>query len=288
MIKEVLPIKILITGASGQIGRECVQVLKKGHEVFGYDKTELDITNTHQVSQIIESIEPDLIINCAGYTDLDECEKHPYYALQINLSGLQNLVVECVKRDIVIVQFSTDQVFDGEKTRFYKENDLPNPINIYGKTKYFGEQLIKNFCKKYFIIRTSRVFSIYDDNFFSIVFEKIQKKQPVTIIDDQIGSPTYVKDLIHGLKLLLSTKHYGIYHITNRGYCSWLDFGNQIVKNLELSIQLETISSDKAKQLARRPQKVILSNEKIGRLVKWRIPTWEDALERCMKFRQNR
>jgi len=182
------------------------------------------------------------------------------------------------------MQISTDQVFDGTKKTPYIESDQPNPINVYGKSKWLAEQLIKNFCNRYYIIRTSRIFSPYGENFVTTFFNKVKNNQPLRIIDGEISSPTYSKDLALSIYYILNTRKYGTYHITNSGYCNWLEFAKAIVKNMdENNIKLINVSPEKANRFAPRPEFSVLNNEKVARVLKNHLPPWEEALAECMK-----
>ncbi|MBU0549327.1 MAG: dTDP-4-dehydrorhamnose reductase, partial [Candidatus Omnitrophica bacterium] len=228
--------KVLVTGSKGMLGSILTEVLSAEFEVKGIDIEDSDIIDTEKTTKIIKNYNPGIIIHTAGFTDVDECELNQKKAFSINSLGTKNVAGAANEVGATLFYISTDYVFDGKKSIPYTESDIPNPVNIYGKSKLEGEEIIRNNLTKYFILRTSWLFGPRGKNFVSTILQKAKENDRLQVVDDQVGSPTYTLDLADAIRFLLSTLnsqllsgYYGIYHITNAGSCSWYEFAKEII-----------------------------------------------------------
>lgn len=267
--------KILVTGGNGMLGTDLVSILKNsGHQVLAPTKQELDITDRDVVLQQVPQL--DLIINCAAYAmvDLAETEKEQCY--NINVVGVRNLVELCKFRGIALVQISTDYVFDGKKSA-YNEYDSKNPLNYYGKTKAEAENIVLNELERAHIIRTEWMFGKNGKNFVDTIRSLALQRKELRVINDQIGSPTYTKDLCQGILEILN-KNYDIYHITNSGACSWYALAQMTAQLCELDCMINPCTTAEYPLPAKRPRFSVLNNNKT-RILR----TWQEALTDYLK-----
>ena len=259
------------------LGSDIVDELK-GFELFPFDKNELDITNNKSVLNKITEIKPNFVINCAAYTDVDGSETNKETALQVNAYGAKNVAEACNKINAIMMHFSSDYVFDGTSENGYKEDAEKNPISHYGYSKSLGEDLIIKSTKKYFIIRSSWLFGKNGKNFVEAILKKSNENE-IKVVNDQLGSPTYTKDLAKATKeFLMQDYTYGIYHITNSGYCSWFEFAEEILKLVNSKAKVIPITSEELGRPAKRPKCSILLNTKF----KNKLPFWNIALRRYL------
>ncbi|GKX30823.1 NAD(P)-dependent oxidoreductase [Vallitalea longa] len=270
-------IRILITGANGQLGND-IQLLSSHHSIIALGKDELDITDMNNIQDIILRIKPDMIINCAAYTNVDNCEDNPRLAYDINTYGCYNLALTAIKYDICIVHISTDYVFDGSSDKPYIEKNTPNPINIYGKTKLLGEIIIKTMCTRYFIIRTSWMYGQNGTNFVKTILNLANKNDILKVVDDQIGTPTYTIDLINAIHKLILTHAYGTYHISNGGQCSWYNFACKIMELTKCNNKVIPIKTKQLDRAADRPKYSVLQNKMLEDNFGYHIRDWQEAL----------
>ncbi|WPK12467.1 dTDP-4-dehydrorhamnose reductase [Lysinibacillus louembei] len=253
--------KIMVTGANGQLGQELVkQLTVSEHELFAYTKTELDITNMDQVNAICEEIQPHIIINAAAYTNVDGAETNEELAFQVNATGQRNLAVAAEKVGAKICYISTDYVFNGQATTPYSEYMNVDPLGVYGQSKYAGEFLTQTLNTKYFIVRTAWVYGEYGPNFVKTMLKLAEEKSELGVVHDQVGSPTYTVDLAQFLIELVQTKKYGIYHCTNSGTCSWYEFAQEIFKLANKDIKVNPLTSDQFPRPAKRPAYSVLGD----------------------------
>lgn len=264
--------KILITGSKGMLGSDIVKEFND-FELFPFDKNELDITKKDELLKNLKKIKPDILINCAAYTDVDASETNKKEALSINATAVKNIAESCKSLSIQLIHFSTDYVFDGNSKEGYNEDSAKNPISYYGYTKSLGEDYIQQELKNYFIVRTSWLFGKNGRNFVDAIIKKSKEKE-IRVVDDQIGSPTYTKDLAAAVKILVENYDYGIYHITNKGICTWFDFAREILKQTNSKAKVIPISSKELNRPAKRPECSILINTKF----KNKLPFWDIAL----------
>ncbi|MEQ8153259.1 MAG: dTDP-4-dehydrorhamnose reductase, partial [Smithellaceae bacterium] len=216
--------KILLLGHKGMLGSDLLLRLRRKHEVIGLDKEEIDITSLPACEEAVQENEPDIVINAAAYTNVDGCENAQRECLGVNAEAVMNIAVACRKKNIRIVQFSTDYVFDGSSSEPYKEDDPCNPLNVYGTSKLAGENYLRQLSDNYILIRTAWLYGKNGKNFVRTILEKAATTDKLEVVDDQIGSPTYARDLAVAVDLLLERNIKGIFHITNRGSCSWFQF----------------------------------------------------------------
>jgi dTDP-4-dehydrorhamnose reductase len=275
--------RIVVTGASGQLGHDLVDNLRHDNEVFPFD-LDLDITDAGAVDEKIVEIKPDAVINAAAYTDVDGCELHPDLALKVNADGAENLSLACRKTGAIMVHVSTDFVFDGNKKQPYTEDDKPNPINMYGRSKLVGEEHVRSLLSSYYIVRTAWLFGMHGANFVKSIIRSADEKGELAVVTDQAGSPTYSRDLAEKIAELMKSGFFGLYHITNAGICSWFEFAEAILaKSGRGHVKIRPITSGELDRPAIRPAYSVLKN---GQLEKRGIPLlrpYEEALEAYFK-----
>lgn len=261
--------KILVTGASGQLGKTIkdLYVKNKANLEFTFvSKEELDITNKAELNSIFQTNQFDFCINSAAYTDVEQAEKTPKIAYKVNAEAVKNLAESCKKTNTTLIQISTDYVFDGEKNEPYIVTDLTNPINEYGKSKLLGEQHIQNILEKYFIIRTSWLYSkTYGKNFYKAIVAKAQTEEELAITTEQIGCPTNTVSLSAFISKIIETNNtnYGIYHFCDGKAMTWYDFAKQILIENNLLKNIKLVKSDKYFTFAKRPNNSVLINTKL-------------------------
>lgn len=255
---------ILVTGAGGQLGLT-LKELAIGHPdirfVFKTSK-ELDITINEEVKSIFAEEKFDYCINCAAYTDVEQAEQNPIKAFEVNAEGVKNLAESCLIEDVVLIHISTDYVFDGEKSSPYLPNDIPNPINEYGKSKLEGEKHIQRILKRFYIVRTSWLYSKkYGQNFYKTIIEKASKGEILRITDQEIGCPTNTASLSRFLieKLIAKDPTFGIYHHTNGVAMSWFDFAKIVLMENALERETKIVADSNYRTFAKRPRNSVLS-----------------------------
>ena len=276
--------KIIITGAQGQLGQELVKQLDKKYEydVIKTDRDTLDITNIENVNTFILERNPDVVINCAAHTAVDLCETDIKNAYKINAIGPRNLAIVCEKIGAKLVQVSTDYVFDGNGTRPYREDDITCPNSVYGTSKLMGENFVREFCSKYFIVRTAWLYG-EGNNFVRTMLRLSETNSELNVVNDQIGSPTSTVDLAKAIIDLIHTEHYGIYHGTCEGQCSWYDFAKKIFEIKNIDIKVNPVTSDEFKRPAPRPKYSVLDNFMLKLVELNSFRKWEDSLEEYLK-----
>ncbi|NEW07095.1 dTDP-4-dehydrorhamnose reductase [Paenibacillus sp. SYP-B3998] len=246
--------RILVTGAYGQLGQDVVKLLAAKHEVHGLGREQLDITNENQCFEVLSTLKPDVIIHSAAYTAVDLAETEEDLAYKINAFGTRNLAVAAEKIGAKLCYISTDYVFDGTAVTPYREYDNTNPQSVYGKSKRAGEQLVQTLSSNYFIVRTSWVYGLHGANFVKTMLKLAQDRDTIKVVSDQIGSPTYTVDIALFLEQLIQTERYGIYHASNAGVCSWFDFARAIFEESGTTIKLEPCSTEEFPLPAPRPR----------------------------------
>lgn len=284
-IKQIMdkePLSILITGAKGQLGTQLSRQLgehRDAYKVIAADHDVLDITDFNQVKVVLEKYRPQLVINCAAYTQVDQCEKNLEKAYEVNQLGAKNLAIMCNQLGSKFIHISTDYVFDGESSmnRAWNENDEVAPINIYGKSKLKGEEEVCSLCKKYFIIRTAWLYG-EGNNFVRTMLKLAQINSELNVVGDQYGSPTYTKDLAKVIIALMQTEHYGTYHATCEGACSWYDFACEIFKLKEIDVKVNKVTSEAFVRPAKRPKYSVLENANLKKLGMDTFRPWQEAL----------
>ena len=246
------------------LGTDMMEALKSHHEVIGADIDTLDITNLEAVLIYMEQTKPQLIINCAGYTDVDGCETNADLAYQVNALGPKNLALGCEKHNAALVHFSTDYVFDGTKETPYLEDDQPNPLNVYGESKLKGERYIQSLMTRFYIVRTQWLFGKNGKNFIDTMLSLGRKQKEITVVSDQFGCPTYAKDLSEAVGKLIETPEYGTYHLTNTGVTSWYELAGEVFRQAKISgISVKPCSSEDYPTPAKRPAYAVLENHRL-------------------------
>lgn len=284
--------KIVITGAKGMLGTELCRVLSANNEILGIGCTPAvlspssiqvlaaDITQPDVITQAICDFHPDIVIHAAAYTDVDGCELNPDKAYLVNGIGTKNVAIACKKCGAKLVYISTDYVFDGEKTSPYNEDDVPNPINVYGQSKLEGEKYVVSLLDRWFIVRTAWLFGKHGKNFVTTISQLAQREDELKVVNDQVGCPTYCVDLAKEISRLIATEEYGIYHITNKGYCSRYEFACDIVKLAGYFVKVIPITSRDLGRPASRPHNSVLAHHRLQHTIGDNIPAWQDALKR--------
>lgn len=269
---------ILITGSKGQLGMELRKLLdEKGMNYTATDSGEMDITNKTAVDAFFQKVNPTLVFHCAAYTAVDKAEDEGKDLNEkVNAIGTKTIAEAAEAHGAVMVYISTDYVFDGNNSKEYTEIDQANPQNEYGRMKYEGEQWVQNICSKYYIIRTSWVFGEFGNNFVYTML-RLAKTHPVlTVVDDQIGRPTWTRTLAAFMLHLLDTDAvFGLYHLSNDGSCSWYEFACEILKDYD--VEVKPVSSAEYPQKAYRPKHSIMDLSK-AKATGFQIPTWKEAL----------
>ena len=271
---------ILVTGSTGQLGSDVVkELLKRGYSTLSPNRSELNLCSEDNIRNYILNSNCEAIVHCAAYTQVDIAEDEKDLCIKINATATKH-IVKCAKiLDIPMIYISTDYVFDGTKDGEYTENDETNPINIYGESKLAGEKYVQEILDKYYIVRTSWVFNINGKNFIETMLRLSKANNQLSIVNDQIGSPTYTKDLSRLLVDMLETSKYGLYHATNEGYCSWYEFADTIFKLANINIDIKAINSNEYASRAKRPLNSKLSKDKLIEYGFKPLPHWEDALK---------
>lgn len=274
-------IKIFVTGGNGQLAKSVAQVFPKENLILA-SKNDLDITSKTKVLKEMSKIKPDFVFHFASMTRGDECAKNPKLAYKVNVTGTKNIVDACKKYSATLLFVSTNEVYDGKKKVPYKELDKPNPITVIGQTKLEAEEIIKKNLKKYFIVRTSWLYSKWSSNFLHIILDKARKENELKLVKDEISSPTYSLDLAYALKKLVSTKKYGIYNISNLGKASRLQFAKKALEIYKIKkIKIIPIKLDDYKRYSKPPKYSALNNSK-SKKIGIDMTKWDNALKRFL------
>jgi len=272
-------LKVLVIGSNGQLGRDVVLLFKNHYEVIGLGREELDITQLEQCKHQISKICPDVIIHCAAFTAVDLAESDEDQAYRVNANGTRNLAVASEIVGAKLCYISTDYVFDGTATTPYKEYDNTNPTGVYGKSKRAGEILVQSLCSRYFIVRTSWVYGLHGSNFVKTMLNLANERDQLSVVNDQIGSPTFTEDLAAFLLELINTENYGIYHASNSGDCSWYDFARAIFEIKSVPIEVKPCSTEEFPRPAPRPKYSVLDHQSIRNNGFSDLRNWKEALE---------
>ncbi|MGN4425757.1 dTDP-4-dehydrorhamnose reductase [Bacillus cereus group sp. MYBK30-1] len=254
--------RIIITGANGQLGKQLQEELNsEEYDMYLFDKKSLDVTNISQIEQVVQEIRPHTIIHCAAYTKVDAAEKEQNLAYLINAIGARNVAVASQLVGAKLVYISTDYVFPGNRPNGYHEFHNPAPINIYGYSKLAGEQFVKELHNKYFIVRTSWLYEKYGNNFVKTMLRLGKEKENISVVADQVGSPTYVVDLITVINKLIHTSLYGTYHVSNLGSCSWFEFAQKIFSHTKMRVNVLPVSTEEFGSAAARQKYSIFQHK---------------------------
>lgn len=282
--------RYLVTGVKGQLGYDIVRELKKRGltDIIALDKDDMDITDKEQVNSVIKEYNPDVIYHCAAWTAVDKAESMEDIVRKVNVDGVRNITEASIEVDAKLFYISTDYVFDGTKDGLYTELDEANPKSVYGLTKYLGElEAMKN--PKHFITRISWVFGINGNNFIKTMLKLSENYEMLTVVDDQIGSPTYTVDLAKVLVDMADTDKYGTYHVNNDGYCSWAEFAKYIMESNNKKTVIKPVTTEEYYEgkdmslIAYRPKNSKLSKQKLVDNGFNMLPDWHDAVDRYNK-----
>ena len=310
--------KVLVTGSSGMLGVDLCEELAEDHEVYGIDNrsraglnlpynsapvaqryVKCDITDRRSVLNVLSKMRPDVVIHTAAWTDVDGCELDEEKAYEINSEGTENMALACEENGSVLLYLSTDFVFDGKKKTPYKETDKARPISVYGDSKFVGEETIQRIWPKHFILRTSWLYGRNGKNFVDTIIGKAAREKELKVVEDQVGSPTYSKDLAKAIHILLSKimhrgslptgrgAGYGIYHVTNAGSVSWYEYAKAILRLAGSKTPVIPISSQELARPAKRPAMSVLDNSKFTGFTGYKMRPWSAALKDYIKKEEN-
>lgn len=271
--------KVLVTGANGMLGQDLCPILENnGYSVVRTDVDTMDITNLENVATVLDRENPDIVVHCAAYTNVDKAEEDLETARLINSTGTENLAKVCGVNNITLVYISTDYVFNGMKNEPYLPTDKADPVNNYGLTKWEGEEAVRKYCEKYFITRTSWLYGIHGKNFVETMIS-LSDKPELKVVDDQIGCPTWTVELSNGIVKLLAVDNFGTYHVCGSGVTTWYGFAKEIFAKAGLEVNLKPCATDEFPRPAKRPHYSVMQNDGICR-------DWKAALSDYMELRK--
>jgi dTDP-4-dehydrorhamnose reductase len=277
---------VLVTGANGQLGSDVVlKLLENNIDCVGIDREELDLTNFIKVNEYFKNNKYDVIVHCAAYTAVDLAESEKNICYDVNVNATRHLAQIAANNEIKLVYISTDYVFDGRGIAPFEVNDLADPVNYYGLTKYLGEELVRTLVKKHYIVRVSWIFGQNGHNFIKTMLKLFETKDEISVVDDQIGSPTSTKEIAANLCLLIKSEDFGVQHFVNEGYCSWFDLALEIKKHTESTTKINAISSNDYPTVAMRPKNSRLSKEQ--RKQCYQFQKWQQAVADYIKLLTN-
>jgi dTDP-4-dehydrorhamnose reductase len=279
--------RILVIGAKGMLGRDLVKILHStfhtyqhsNWEILEWDIDEIDIQEEKKTVTKIEHFSPEIVINVAGYTDVDGCESNEEKAFAVNAEGTKHVALGALRCRAKVVYLSTDYIFDGEKKEPYLEDDPPNPLNVYGRSKWKGEQYVQELLKDALIVRTQWLYGIYGNNFVTSILRQARDKKVLSIVNDQIGSPTYTVDLSEAISVLLQCDACGVFHVANSDLCTWYTFGQAILRLSGIErVKVIPISSKELGRPAIRPAFSVLNCQKLKQVTGMTLRPWPGAL----------
>ncbi|TYZ23917.1 dTDP-4-dehydrorhamnose reductase [Selenomonas ruminis] len=276
--------KVLVTGVTGQLGYDCVRELeKRGIEVRGVSSRDFSLTDPVGMQNYMEAYRPDAVIHCAAYTAVDKAEDEPEICEAINAEGTRQLAMICRDLDCKMLYISTDYVFPGVGEAYYEPDDIKDPCNAYGRSKLHGEEAVLELLEKYFIVRISWVFGINGKNFIRTMLKLAETHKELTVVNDQIGSPTYTRDLAVLLADMVQSDKYGMYHATNEGVCSWAELAAETFRQAGKDVKVTPVPSSAYPTKAVRPKNSRLSKDCLEKAGFKRLPKWQDAVKRYLK-----
>ena len=276
--------KVLVTGANGQLGYDVVKELQKQNiECYGASRQDFDIVDFEATENFIKNYMPDAVIHCAAYTAVDKAEDEQGLCYLVNASATENIAKICKKINAKMLYISTDYVFDGTKDGFYEVDDEPNPINVYGKTKLLGEEAVQKILDKYFVVRISWVFGEHGNNFVKTMLRLGKEHKEINVVADQYGSPTYTADLAPLLVKMIQTEKYGIYYATNEGVCTWAEFTEEIFKIAGMDVKVNYITTAEYPTRAKRPMNSRLSKKSLINNNFKTLDNWQSAVKNYLQ-----
>jgi len=277
--------KVIILGGTGLLGADIIKACKKDYEITGLSSSDVDITDPDRVYNYIKTKKPEVVINSAAITDVDKCELEPDRAYSVNTMGPKNIAIACRDFKIKFIHISTDYVFNGKKGQPYTEFDEPDPVNIYGKTKLAGEQMIKEITNDFIILRTAWIFGEQRNHFVDYVVSCIKKGEEIIAVKDMVSSPTYSVDLAGMIKKLIPMKQAGLYHAANKGYCSRVQMVEEIMKIMKKQTKVKVVKQSQWERPAKRPVFSALRNYHLSLMDKDDMAGWRDSLKRYIKYK---
>ena len=252
--------KVLIIGSEGMLGHDLVDTLSAENEISTTTIDTLDITDINKTIKTVKEINPDVVVHAAAFTNVDGSESNPDLAYKVNVLGTRNVAVACSEADSALVYICTDYVFDGTKGSPYYEYDQTNPLSVYGKTKHLGEVYIRDILNKFYIVRTAWLYGFHGPNFVTTMLNLAKTNDSISVVNDQIGSPTYTVDLANAIASLIKKPAYGIYHVTNSEHCSWYEYAQEIFDIAGIDIELKPVTTEEFSSPAPRPKYSVLEN----------------------------
>ncbi|MCX5800354.1 MAG: dTDP-4-dehydrorhamnose reductase [Candidatus Eisenbacteria bacterium] len=281
--------KILVTGARGMLGTDLCEILSAEHEVTGVDIEDVDISLASETGTLVKKISPQVVIHCAAYTDVDGSESKQEEVFRVNAEGTRNVAAACRETGSALVYLSTDYVFDGESPKPYRETDAPRPLNVYGSSKLEGERFVQRLVSQHVIVRTSWLFGLHGRNFVDTIIRLGQDEKTIEVVNDQVGCPTFTRDLCLALSAIVGSSDYGIYHVCNAGSCSWYDFAKRILELWGRS-GARVVPSDSArvKRAATRPSFSVLDTSLFQKTFGFSLRDWKNALAEYVEFKKKR
>jgi len=272
-------LKILVTGATGQLGHDvCHVLLMRGIEHIGVGSADFDITSKESTRAFIENYQPDAVVHCAAYTKVDRAEDEEELCMRVNAEGTRNIALACRTCGAKMIYISTDYVFPGTGNTPWETDDPTGPLNVYGRSKLAGEEVVRELLEKYFIVRTSWVIGAHGNNFVKTMLRLAETHDRLRVVVDQIGSPTFTADLAPLLCDMLETKKYGIYHATNEGFCSWAALAEAVFRIAGKDVTVHPVSTEEYAAKAQRPKNSRLSKVSLDENGFKRLPDWKDSL----------
>ena len=274
---------VIVTGSCGQLGIDvCAALRANGHSVIELDLPRTDITDAGQVLSLFEQNRPDAVIHCAAFTSVDRAESDPETCARVNVDGTRNIALASEQYGAKLIYISSDYVYGGTGSEPLTESNEPHPVNVYGRTKLDGEEQAKH-CSRLFIVRTSWVFGLHGSNFVKTMLHLSESTDVLRVVCDQIGSPTFTEDLARLLCTMIESDRYGVYNVSNEGFCSWHEFAEEILRTAGRKVCVWPVTSSEYDSAACRPLNSRMSKQKLEDAGFARLPHWKDALVRCLR-----
>jgi dTDP-4-dehydrorhamnose reductase len=279
--------RLLVIGAKGMLGKDLVHVLNESlpdREILAWDIDEIDIRDQGRTQRAVEDARPEMIVNLAAYTDVDGCELDPTKAFDVNAEGMKNLARAASRCGAKMLYLSTDYIFDGQKNTPYGEGDVPHPLSVYGRSKLKGEEYVRQLSEEWLIVRTQWLYGRHGKNFVRAILHLAREKKVLSIVDDQMGSPTCTMDLSRGICALIRSGARGVFHVVNGGACTWFTFAREILKLACITgVDVVPISSEELGRPAPRPGYSVLSTRKLEEEMGVSLRPWVEALEEYLR-----
>ena len=278
-------VKIMIVGSGGMLARELARQWSSRHELIALTRQELDVSALEDVRGAVRSHAPDVVVNCAAYNRVDDAETHVEDAYRVNALGPRNLAIAAEEQNAALVHFSTDYVFDGKKTTPYLEYDAVNPLGVYARSKVAGETAVRDHCTRFFLVRVAWLVGHGGRNFVEAMLHAAREKGAVSVVTDQVGTPTFCADVARALHTLLETRAFGLYHMTGNGSCSWFEFAEEIFRQADLNVSVTPTTMSAYARPAPRPASTILRNLMLELTVGDTMPPWQESLRQYLSTR---